>query len=411
MKKKSIVIIAIIALACIAAIIAAIWKNAPAQKQAKQLELGNRYLEEMEYEQAKVVFEELITIDPSNVGAYLGAAKAYAGLEDYEGAVAILQKGYDQTGSEEIKAQMEEYEQKLEEQKAEAEQALESEIYEYMDTLPYYHLEYLENDNPIYTYSYLKKVYDEKLPKLFEYMEMDISDATRSIILDKIHECYLSINDIEKAKEYWTQSVALSKEGDFTSMEEYDEYGRIIRQSGSVATSAYEYYENSSLVKVEITTYSCYTHDGYSDVDRTEFEEYDDEGRVLREVVHESCGYDVANASSLPTDFPIEGRGLLEYTYTYESNSRKTLCQTVSATEFSGETHFSTGGSKNTETYDEVGNRILDEYYDLEDNLTSRTEYDTMGRTISCENYDEDGNLTSRIEYDTEGNVISDTSY
>ena len=365
MKKKSIVIIAIVALACIAAIIAVIWKNAPAQKQAKQLELGNRYLEEMNYEQAKVVFEELISIAPSNTEAYLGAAKAYAGLEDYEGAVAILQKGYDQTGSEDIKAQMEEYEQKLEEQKAEAEQALESEISEYMATLPCW---YYGNKSiltyqryiPVYTYSYLKRVYAEKLPKLFEYMEMDISDMTRWHIWGILNDCYLHISDMDKAKEAWTQFVVFANElGVEIVGGEYDEYGRPVSWSDESGTSSLEYYENSSSVKVY--THTSSSSPGY--VWRTEYE-YDEEGRTLKAVTHLSG----------PGPY-TESEIVSEITYTYEANSCKELCKTETS---------------------------IVEYISI---------YDDRGLMISYETYDETGNLTSRIEYDTEGNVISDTSY
>ena len=104
---------------------------------------------------------------------------------------------------------------------------------------------------------------------------------------------------------------------------------------------------------------------------------------MLREVVHYSCGYDVANASSLPADFPVEDRWVLEYTYTYESNSCTTLCHSVSADDSDGKTFYSIGGGKDTNTYDEAGNLISVEYYDLADNLTSKIEYDIEGNVIS----------------------------
>ena len=159
MKKKSFIIIGMmvtLAMLCVAVLIAVIWTNSPEQRSAKQLELGNRYLEEMDYEQAKIAFEEAIAIDPMNTEAYLGAARAYAGLEDYEGAVAILQKGYEQTGDESLKTQLDEYEQKLEEEarrmeeeKQEAAQRLEQEIEEYLQTVPM--ISDVLRDNPIYT--------------------------------------------------------------------------------------------------------------------------------------------------------------------------------------------------------------------------------------------------------------------
>ena len=102
---------------------------------------------------------------------------------------------------------------------------------------------------------------------------------------------------------------------------------------------------------------------------------------MLREVVHYSCGYDVANASSLPADFPVDDRWVLEYTYTYESNSCTTLCHS------GGKTFYSIGGDKDTKTYDEAGNLISVENYDLADNLTSKIEYDIEGNVISNTTY------------------------
>ena len=386
MKKKSLLIITILVLLCLAGVIVVVWKKAPVQKQKKQLELGNGYLEEMEYEQAKVVFEELITIDPSNVEAYLGAAKAHAGLEDYEGAVAVLQEGYKQTSSEDIKMLLEEYEQKLEEQKAEADRALESEIEDYIASIPSGY--FIVRDNPIYTYSYLKKVYAEKLPQLSRYMEMDILDTMKLRILNTIHACFLSINDMDKAKEYWTQCIVLSNElGLDIGQYECDEYGRIRETSDEEGVCTYEYYENSCLVKTSIQTGACSSYEGYHDVWRSEFEEYDEEGRILRKVVHGSCGYDVANASSMPADYPVEDSTFDEYTYIYEANSCRNLCNTTYERVVEGRTFSFTGGGEAIKTYDEEGYLTSDE------------------------NYDEEGKLLSRTEYDKAGNVISDTTY
>ncbi len=69
---------------------------------AEQLKLGNRYLEEMDYEQAVVAFTKTIEIDPSNVDAYLGASMAYAALENYQEALNILESGYETTEAPQI---------------------------------------------------------------------------------------------------------------------------------------------------------------------------------------------------------------------------------------------------------------------------------------------------------------------
>ena len=380
MKKKSIVIIAIVALACIAAIIAVIWKNAPAQKQAKQLELGNRYLEEMNYEQAKVVFEELISIAPSNVGAYLGAAKAYVGLEDYEGAVAILQKGYDQTGSEDIKAQMEEYEQKLEEQKAEAEQALREEIEEYVRTIPV--ADEITNTNPIYTYSYFKKIYQDVEAKLQEYLKKTTDEWSKATIYYRLNLMALSVNDMEKAKEYHELSGMVETRTT-------DEYGRVIGFYVTGGTHEYFYYEGSSRLKTEVS--SRVDENGHTSVIESEYS-YDAEGRIVSMTVtcipDYNTGYE--GVEEYPR-YPGDWSKITTTTFHYEGNTSYELTQVSIYT-------ISFQGSNWGVTLDESESASL------------RT-YDDEGHLILDEQYDEDGNLTLRTEYDTEGNVISDTSY
>lgn len=56
-------------------------------------------------------------------------------------------------------------------------------------------------------------------------MEMDISDTMKWNILNTIHNCYLSINNMDRAKEYWTQCVVLSNELDLDMNGVHDEYG------------------------------------------------------------------------------------------------------------------------------------------------------------------------------------------
>ena len=66
------------------------------------LSLGERYLLEMEYEQALVQFLAVIEIEPNNVRAYIGASEAYVGLGQRDSAAGILRQGLEQTGSEAI---------------------------------------------------------------------------------------------------------------------------------------------------------------------------------------------------------------------------------------------------------------------------------------------------------------------
>ncbi len=80
--------------------------NTPANRMNRHLDLGARYLEEQNYEQAVVEFDQVIAIDPMSVDAYLGKAQAYEGMGDTEKAIETLAAGYEKTGDEQLKTQL-----------------------------------------------------------------------------------------------------------------------------------------------------------------------------------------------------------------------------------------------------------------------------------------------------------------
>jgi tetratricopeptide (TPR) repeat protein len=63
---------------------------------AELLDLGEKYLLEMNYEQAVVQFTTLIEVEPKNARAYLGAAEAYVGLGKPDKAIEVLRQGLEQ---------------------------------------------------------------------------------------------------------------------------------------------------------------------------------------------------------------------------------------------------------------------------------------------------------------------------
>lgn len=58
----------------------------PAVRISRQLQLGRRYLEELDYESAVIHFTNAIQIDDRSEEAYLGCAEAYLGLKEYQTA-------------------------------------------------------------------------------------------------------------------------------------------------------------------------------------------------------------------------------------------------------------------------------------------------------------------------------------
>jgi len=112
-KKKSNakIIIILVSVAVILAAIAVgliIYFTSPSIKANKELNLGQNYLDELDYEEAIACFEKAIKIDPKCEDAYLGMADAYIAMDDYPSAIKILEKGYKVTKSETIKDRLDE---------------------------------------------------------------------------------------------------------------------------------------------------------------------------------------------------------------------------------------------------------------------------------------------------------------
>ena len=72
----------------------------------EQYDLGMRYLNEGNYQEAVIAFEAAIEIDPKRPEAYLGAAEAYMGLGDYVSARKILEDGLANTENTEIRKKL-----------------------------------------------------------------------------------------------------------------------------------------------------------------------------------------------------------------------------------------------------------------------------------------------------------------
>ncbi len=73
---------------------------------AEMLTGAQKYLAELDYEQAIIEFNKILEIDPMNVDAYIGLADAYLQAGDVDSAIRALQQGYERTTSNEIKQKL-----------------------------------------------------------------------------------------------------------------------------------------------------------------------------------------------------------------------------------------------------------------------------------------------------------------
>ncbi|MDR3311085.1 MAG: tetratricopeptide repeat protein [Oscillospiraceae bacterium] len=83
----------ILALTLAFALFACDKKSTAPATAAEWLDLGQKYLLDLDFEQAIVAFDNVIRIEPKNVKAYIGLADAYVGLGETDKAIAALQEG------------------------------------------------------------------------------------------------------------------------------------------------------------------------------------------------------------------------------------------------------------------------------------------------------------------------------
>ena len=93
-RKKIIIITLVVAAAAVALMLVLMFSSGgKARELSKQLDLGKRYLDELDYDNALIAYNKAIDIDPKCEDAYIGAADSYIGLNKYPEAKEVVQKG------------------------------------------------------------------------------------------------------------------------------------------------------------------------------------------------------------------------------------------------------------------------------------------------------------------------------
>ena len=94
------IVAVVIAMLTVVAIVMVSSNSSTAKKVKEQLSLGDKYLSEIQYEQAIAAYELAIEIDPKCEEAYLGLAEVYMAIGDLDKAKDILDEAEDALGKE-----------------------------------------------------------------------------------------------------------------------------------------------------------------------------------------------------------------------------------------------------------------------------------------------------------------------
>lgn len=101
-KRKPIIITGVALMLCIVTAVAVVCRQTVRSNEVKScIEMGNRYLTELDYEQAVVAFQSALDIDPKNTQANLGLAEAYEAQQMYVYAEAVYQNMLTNDGAQE----------------------------------------------------------------------------------------------------------------------------------------------------------------------------------------------------------------------------------------------------------------------------------------------------------------------
>lgn len=321
MKKTNVwkillITLVVIAVAVIAGII--LYNNSDTVKLKKQLDLGEKYLVEMNYEEAVAAFNQAIEIDPRSADAYLGLADAHLGMGDEKAALAALEAGYEATGDERLKERIDEMRAAaIEREREAAEAAAEREreaaeenerIAERVEEISQFiifetPINSVDSDEHFLTYDQIEAFCRPLAEELEMYLEQGTGDWEATAWC-RLADLYCHMSELDKCQETRrrgyeaTEDEALIPEQSYLGEQLYDEYGRFIDSEISEV-----YGEGNRIIMEDRTTLYGYP-------DYTEYE-YDDLGRISK--------------AHTRTEDPGLGEILSESSYEYHGDNSVTV--------------------------------------------------------------------------------------
>lgn len=234
-KRKIIWAVIIAAMAVILAVIAVVvWKNVAQQEQyTEQMSLGEKYLAQMNYEDAEICFREAIEINPRQAQPYLQLSTVLTETKRYEEAQEVLTRALETIPAKEtarteaIKRRLSEVEKLIEESEAEEEESKDA-LSIAMDVLGYpylsdnsYVIQFIHEDNNVK----MSCIEDEGIlsADLYDY-DQDGQDEILAVVLSRQDTQLLSqvfvLNMLEQEESgEWKLSAQLTVSGEYQALD------------------------------------------------------------------------------------------------------------------------------------------------------------------------------------------------
>lgn len=103
MKKSVKKIVSVVGMLALSAVTIVAAGASPVKKLAKQLTLGEQYLQEANYDKAAEAYQNALEIDETSIEAYLGLDEALYANGKVDDALAVLDTAFKKTGDEQFK--------------------------------------------------------------------------------------------------------------------------------------------------------------------------------------------------------------------------------------------------------------------------------------------------------------------
>lgn len=216
-----------------------LYMNGPSKKAAEQLDLGQQYLLDMEYEEAIAAFEIAIELEPKNTEAYRGMAEAYLAMGEPQKAIKILKRGYRETEDKELKKLLEELEEEQNREEAQV-RIVQVDTGEFPNIRVYFSVEdtqgsFIEDIQPEQI-EVLEAAGEEwkKLEGTLHYAEKDTSKRSVAMVMDTSGSMDSSIDQLSlAAKKLLEQMQGGSYEVSLTTFS--DNWNTLVDYTGNIS--------------------------------------------------------------------------------------------------------------------------------------------------------------------------------